>query len=58
MLLDWVLLRVAAEASGYTVNALRMKIRRGQLIEEIHWRKAQDGRVLINLPNFLAWLKQ
>jgi hypothetical protein len=53
---DWVTLKKAADESGYTTHALRSKIKRGQLVEEIHWRKASDGRILINVPNFASWL--
>ena len=55
---EWVTLNAMAKATGYSVAALRAKIKRGQLFEEKHWRKAQDGRLLMHVENFNAWLKQ
>ncbi|ASM49798.1 MULTISPECIES: hypothetical protein [Pseudoalteromonas] len=55
---EWVTLNAMAKATGYTVAALRSKIKRGQLFEEKHWRRAQDGRLLIHVENFNDWLKQ
>lgn len=58
MIIEWVKIKKAAELSGYSTEALRSKIRRHQLIEEHHWRKAQDGSLLIHLVHFNEWLKQ
>ncbi|MEH6729277.1 MAG: hypothetical protein V7726_01650 [Pseudoalteromonas distincta] len=55
---EWVTLNAMAKVTGYTVAALRSKIKRGQLFEEKHWRRAQDGRLLIHVENFNDWLKQ
>ena len=55
---EWVTLNAMAKATGYAVAALRSKIKRGQLFEEKHWRRAQDGRLLIHVENFNDWLKQ
>lgn len=56
--IEWVTLKAMAAATGYTVAALRSKIKRGQLFEEKHWRRAPDGRLLMNVENFNEWLKQ
>lgn len=56
--IEWITLNAMASATGYTVAALRSKIKRGQLFEEKHWRRAQDGRLLIHVANFNEWLKQ
>ncbi|MBH0050679.1 MULTISPECIES: excisionase [Pseudoalteromonas] len=56
--IEWVTLNAMAKVTGYTVAALRSKIKRGQLFEEKHWRRAQDGRLLIHVGNFNEWLKQ
>ncbi len=56
--MDWITIQRVAELTGYSVNALRHKINRGQLVEEQHWRKARDGRILFHVENFNAWLKQ
>ena len=56
--MKWVTLKKAAECTGYTVPALRMKISRSHLVEEVHWRRAQDNRILLHLPNFNTWCEQ
>jgi hypothetical protein len=55
---EWVTLQVTADTTGYSVAALRGKIRREQLIKGTHWRRAPDGRIIINASNFNDWLKQ
>lgn len=55
---EWVTLQEAAAKTGYTVAALRGKIRRDQLIKDEHWRRAPDGRIIIHAANFNDWLKQ
>ena len=57
-MMEWITLKLAASQSGYSINALRNKIARGQLLEELHWRKAPDGRILIHVGHFNEWLKQ
>ncbi|HEX8988735.1 MAG TPA: hypothetical protein VF816_12325, partial [Rhodocyclaceae bacterium] len=53
--LAWVTLQVYASSSGYSVGALRQKIRRGHFIEGKHFRKAPDGRVLMNVEACQNW---
>lgn len=55
---EWVTLKKVAEETGYTVAAIRNKIQRGQLYENVHWRKAQDGRIMIHVASFNDYLKQ
>lgn len=56
---EWVRLRKAAQQSGYTEEALRIKIRRGKLgPEKVAWKKAPDGNLLINVQYFNDWLQQ
>lgn len=57
-MLEWVTIQKMAADSGYSVAALRNKIARGHMHQEVHWRKAPDGRILFNVANFLAWAKQ
>ena len=52
----WCLLPKMHEIFGYSPEALRSKIQRSQLIQGVHWRKAPDGRLLMNPNNFSAWL--
>lgn len=53
--LAWVTLQVYAASSGYSVGALRQKMNRGQFIEGKHFRKAPDGRVLMNVEACQSW---
>lgn len=44
-----------AELSGYTPDAVRSKIKRGDWLEGSVWKKAPDGRILIDLEGFERW---
>lgn len=44
-----------AEQSGYTEDAVRAKIKRGEWLEGAIWIKAPDGRILIDTEGFEAW---
>lgn len=45
-----------AELTGYTENAVRQKIEKGVWAEGRHYKKAPDGRVLIDLEAFDQWV--
>ncbi|AQZ96581.1 excisionase [Halopseudomonas phragmitis] len=51
----WVLINRASELTGYTVNAIQHKIKGGVWPQGKLWRKAPDGRILINLEEFDRW---
>jgi hypothetical protein len=53
----YVTLKKFSEFSGYSVGALRMKISRGELVQNKHFRLAPDGRVLIDLQGFEQWVE-
>ena len=53
----WVKLKKAAQCTGYTERALYGKISRGQLEEGIHWIKAPDGRLLIDMDALTQWIE-
>lgn len=42
--------------SGYTEDAVRAKIKRGDWLEGKVWRYAPDRRVLIDLGGYEAWV--
>lgn len=46
-----------ARQSGYTENAIRMKIKNGVWLENAVWRKAPDGRILIDVEGYEAWVE-
>jgi hypothetical protein len=41
--------------SGYTPDAIRSKIKRGDWLQGQVWIKAPDGRILINIEGYEAW---
>lgn len=53
--LKWVTLQTYAASSGYSVGALRQKINRKQFAEGVHYRKAPDGRILLNVAECQNW---
>lgn len=52
----WVRLKIMEQMFGYTANALRLKISRGYLIENVHWRKAPDGNLIMNHTHLMIGL--
>jgi hypothetical protein len=55
--MKWVLIKVLASQSGYSENAIRAKIKKGVWLQNMHWRKAPDGRILFNLDAIQAWIE-
>jgi hypothetical protein len=46
------------EDTGYTEKAVREKIRTGVWAEGIHYRRAPDGHILIDLEGYEKWVEQ
>ncbi len=44
--------------TGYTEKACRRKMEQGVWVEGIHYRKAPDGNLLMNLEEFEKWVEQ
>lgn len=53
---EYVLLGLAAELTGYTVKALRMKIEEGVFIEGREYVRSPDGRIHIHMPGYYQWV--
>jgi hypothetical protein len=47
----------AQTLTGYTADAIRAKIKRGDWLEGGVWRRAPDGRVLIDMEGYEAWVE-
>ena len=45
----------AATETGYTEDAIRAKIKRGEWMEGHVWIKGPDGRILIDLEGYEKW---
>ncbi|MCY1420445.1 hypothetical protein D9M71_360660 [compost metagenome] len=43
--------------SGYTPDAIRTKIRDGKWPKHLVWRKAPDGRILIDVEGYYSWVE-
>ena len=54
-MLRWLTIEKFAMESGYTPDAVRSKIKRGNWLEGKVWIKAPDGRILINTEGFEKW---
>lgn len=53
----YVLLPRANVLTGYTVKAIQRKIERGDWQEGKVWRRAPDGRILIDLIGYERWVE-
>lgn len=53
----WVLIKKFAEATGYTDEAIRQKIKKGKWAYKKHFRKGPDGHILINVEEVNKWLE-
>ena len=52
-----VTIKKFSEETGYTENAARSKIQRGEWLEGELWTRAPDGRVLLNLEEYEKWVE-
>jgi hypothetical protein len=57
MSLPYVTIRKLSEESGYSVDAIECKIKRGELAEGIHYIKSPDGRIQIIVKGWIEWLE-
>jgi hypothetical protein len=53
----YVLLTRFEEMTGYTVKAVQRKIESGGWIEGREYRRAPDGRVLVDLEGYKRWVE-
>ena len=53
---NWVLVSKFCELTGYTDDAVRAKIKRGDWEKETFWRKAPDNRIVIDVNAVNRWL--
>ena len=55
--MKWITINKLSELTGYSENAIRAKIKKGVWLMERHWRKAPDGRVLLNPQAIEDWVE-
>jgi hypothetical protein len=53
----YVLLPLANALTGYTVKAMERKIERGDWPEGRVWKRAPDGRIVIDLVGYQRWVE-
>jgi hypothetical protein len=53
----YVLLAAAHLLTGYTVKAMQRKIERGDWQEGKIWRRAPDGRIVIDMVGYQKWIE-
>ena len=51
------LLPVANAITGYSVKAMERKIERGDWPEGKLWKRAPDGRILIDMMGYQKWVE-
>ncbi len=55
MHINFITIRKFAEISGYSENAIRSKITRGDWLEDLVWTRAPDHRILISVDGYDQW---
>jgi len=54
--MDWKTLEKVAEESGLSKESLRALQKKGQLRERVHWVKAPNGRIFLNIKAVERWI--
>jgi len=54
---NWVTIEKFCGYSGYSKIAVNKKIHNGMWLEGLIWKKAKDGRILINLQGYDQWVQ-
>lgn len=55
--LEWVLIPIFCQLTGYTDKAVRGKIDQGVWHEGTHYKRAPDGHVTMNLQEYYKWVE-
>lgn len=56
-MLRYVTIPKFAMESGYTADAIRSKIRDGIWRENQEWKRAPDGRILVDVDGYHRWVE-
>ena len=54
--MQWKTLEKVSEESGLSKESLRALKKKGQLREKVHWVKAPNGRIFMNIRAIEQWL--
>ena len=55
--MNQVVIKKFAQLTGYSEDAIRAKIKKGIWIYKLHYHKAPDGRILLDLVEIEKWIK-
>jgi hypothetical protein len=54
---EWMLINAFVMRTGYTEKAVRRKIDSGVWVEGIHFRRAPDGHITMNMLEYYRWVE-
>lgn len=54
--MNWVTIKKCSEFYGYTEEAIRAKIKKGQWVIDQHFTRAPDNRILISITEVEKWI--
>lgn len=54
----YTLIPLFASMTGYSVKACQRKIETGVWLEGLHYRRAPDGRLTMNVEEYYRWVEQ
>jgi len=54
---EWMLINAFVIRTGYTEKAVRRKIDSGIWVEGIHFRRAPDGHITMNMLEYYRWVE-
>ncbi len=57
-MIPWVLIKKLTELTGITDDAVRAYIKRGVWLMGIHWKKAPNSRIFVNLEEIKKWIEK
>jgi len=58
MTIDSIKIKKFCELTGYTPNAIKMKIHRGIWLNGREYTKAPDGNILISIKGYENWINK
>ena len=53
----YVLIAKFSELTGYSEKAVRRKIEDGVWVQGVHYRRAPDGHIMMDLEAYAAWVE-
>lgn len=54
--MNWVTVKKLSALCGYSEEAIRAKIKKGQWLINKHFKKAPDGRIFLNIKEVELWI--